>query len=88
MGQFEIVPPSEIAVRSGEDLRIAVAELGTGTARIFRIEYQEGGPFESSSSDRITAAWWSHSLPAGVVRGRAARADYQMDSLSVVIAGS
>ncbi len=42
--QFEIVPPSEIAVRSGEDLRVPVAELGPGKARIFRIEDQEGGP--------------------------------------------
>ena len=42
--QFKTVPPSEIAVRSGEDLRVPVAELGTGKARIFRIEYQEGAP--------------------------------------------
>lgn len=42
--QFEIVPPSEIAVRSREDLRVPVAELGPGKARIFRVGGQSGGP--------------------------------------------
>jgi hypothetical protein len=42
--QFKTVPPSEIAVRSGEDLRVPVAELGPGKARIFRVGGQSGGP--------------------------------------------
>lgn len=37
-------PPSEVGVRSGQDLRVPLAELSPGTARIFRMEYQEGQP--------------------------------------------
>jgi uncharacterized membrane protein len=44
LSQHEIVPPSEIAVRSGEDLRFPVAELSPGKAMIFRIEDQKGEP--------------------------------------------
>lgn len=44
LSQHEIVPPSDIAARTGEDLRILVAELSPGKARIFRFEDQKGEP--------------------------------------------
>jgi uncharacterized membrane protein len=44
LSQHEIVPPSDIAARSGEDLRILVAELSPGKARIFRFEDQKSEP--------------------------------------------
>ena len=44
LSQHEIVPASEILVRSGQDLRIPLAELSLGKARIFKIEEQEDGP--------------------------------------------
>ena len=44
LSQHEIVPASEILVRSGQDLRIPLAELSLGKARIFKIEEQEGAP--------------------------------------------
>ena len=39
----EIIPPSERALRSGQDLTIPLAELSHGKARIFRVEDQKGG---------------------------------------------
>ena len=65
--QFKIVPPSEIAVRSGEDLRVPVAELGPGKARIFRVGGQSGGPVRVFVKRQDHGAWWSHSVPAAVV---------------------
>ena len=86
--QFEIVPPSEIAVRSGEDLRVPVAEFGPGKARIFRVGGQSGGPVrvfvKRQDHGRMVVTFGA----AGAVTGRAARAIYQMDNSSVVTAGS
>ena len=44
LSQHEFVPPREIAVRSGEDLRVPVADLSPGKAMIFRIDDQKGEP--------------------------------------------
>jgi uncharacterized membrane protein len=44
LGHIEFNPPPEISVRAGEDLRIPVAELRPGKARIFRFDAQNGEP--------------------------------------------
>ncbi|MBI5083343.1 MAG: DUF2318 domain-containing protein [Acidobacteria bacterium] len=44
VGQHEFSPPPEISMRAGEDLRVPVAELGPGKARIFRFDAQNDEP--------------------------------------------
>jgi uncharacterized membrane protein len=44
LSQHEFVPPSEIAVRSREDLRVPMAELSPGKARLFRVGDQKAEP--------------------------------------------
>lgn len=38
VGQHEFIPTPEISMRAGEDLRVPLAELGPGKARIFRFD--------------------------------------------------
>ena len=42
LSQHEIVPPKDIVVRSGEDLRVPLADLSPGKAWIYRIEGEKG----------------------------------------------
>ena len=44
VGQHEFIPTPETSMRAGEDLRIPVAELSPGKARIFRFDAQINEP--------------------------------------------
>lgn len=43
-GHLESIAPSEVTVRSGQDLRVRTSDLRPGKGRLFRIEGQEGEP--------------------------------------------
>lgn len=42
LGQHEIIPPKEITARSGQDLRVSLADLRSAKARLYRIEDERG----------------------------------------------
>lgn len=44
LGHIEFIPPPEISMSAGEDLRIPVVELSPGRARIFRFDAQNDEP--------------------------------------------
>lgn len=44
LGQHEIVPPQEIITRSGQDLRVLLADLRHDKARLYRVEGENGAP--------------------------------------------
>jgi uncharacterized membrane protein len=43
-GHLEIIAPSEVIVRAGQDLRVPVSSLRPGKGKLFRIEGQEDDP--------------------------------------------
>lgn len=44
LSQLEIIPANEVAVHSGQDLRVPLADLSPGKARLYRIEDEKREP--------------------------------------------